>query len=205
MNKTRILSILLVLVMVFGMVPVSAFAAEGGQQTEAASVEAAPYRLKATSGTVTYTDGKECLAGTASIAELYTDDTFKSKVQLAEGVFSADVAMTESGGFRIMFGRSGSRNYYSFRVLKNGTTNLIKTKESQETTLSTQKFTAFTAGQVYNVKAIMRKDGTSLQIDCFLDGQFCFSYTDTAPLTGKYVGVRINTDNAAHSGYFSNF
>ena len=218
MRMTRILSLLLAIVMVLGLLPVAAFATEEAQSasavqavaetgaTEAAvTADTAGFRLKGTSGTVTYADGKECLNGKASIAELYKDDTFESRVLLSEGVFSADVTMTESGGFRLMFGRSGSKNYYSFRVLKNGTANLIKTKENQESTLSTKKFTAFTPGQVYNVKAVMRKAGTSLQIDCFLDGQFCFSYTDTAPLTGKFVGVRINTDNAAHCGYFTNF
>ena len=218
MCKSRILSLLLVLVMVLGMFPVGVFATEETQPamtteaaTETVSVKSAAtavdagYRLKATSGSVSYADGKECLAGKASIAELYKDDSFQSRVLLAEGVFSADVTMTESGGFRIMFRRSGSKNYYSFRVLKNGTTNLIKTQNSKETTLSTKVFSAFTSGQVYNLKAVMRKDGSSLRIDCFLDGQFCFSYTDTSPLTGKYVGVRINTDNAAHNGVFENF
>ena len=150
MCKSRILSLLLVLVMVLGMFPVGVFATEETQPamtteaaTETVSVKSAAtavdagYRLKATSGSVSYADGKECLAGKASIAELYKDDSFQSRVLLAEGVFSADVTMTESGGFRIMFRRSGSKNYYSFRVLKNGTTNLIKTQNSKETTLST--------------------------------------------------------------------
>ena len=86
------------------------------------------YRLKKTLGTVTFADGIECLNGKASIAELYTDSTYGTKIQLEEGVFSADVTMTESGGFRIMFGRTDSKTYYSFRVLQNCTTSLIKTE-----------------------------------------------------------------------------
>ena len=163
------------------------------------------YRLKGTSGTVTFSNGIECLKGTASIAELYTDSTFATKMQLEEGVFSTDVQITESGGFRIMFGRSSYKDYYSFRVLQNGGTHLMKTQNSTETVLQTKTFSAFTPGEVHNVKVIMKKVGTSLQIDCFLDGQFCFSYTDDAPLTGKNVGVRVNTNAAAHCGYFTNF
>ncbi|MBR5569402.1 MAG: glycoside hydrolase family 88 protein [Oscillospiraceae bacterium] len=163
------------------------------------------YRLKGTSGTVTFADGIERLSGKATIAELYANSSFGTRVQLAEGVFSTDVTMPADNGFRLMFGRSGSANYYSFRVLKNGETSLIKTASSKETTLATKTLSAFTAGQVYNVKIVMQKVGTALQIDCFVDGKFCVSYTDESPLTGTYLGVRLNTSATTVYGYFTNF
>ncbi len=179
-----------------------------GTQNASVAITVRPltdYRLKKTSGTVTFTNGIERLSGTASIAELYTDSTFATKIQLEEGVFSADVTMPADNGFRLMFGRSGSANYYSFRVLKTGGTTLLKTASSKETTLATKTLSAFTAGQVYNVKVVMQKVDTALQIDCFVDGKCCVSYTDESPLTGTNVGVRLNTSATTVYGYFTNF
>ena len=50
-----------------------------GTQTASVAITVQPltnYRLKKTSGTVTFMDGIERLIGTASIAELYTDSTY---------------------------------------------------------------------------------------------------------------------------------
>lgn len=179
-----------------------------GTQTASVAITVQPltnYRLKKTSGTVTFMDGIERLSGTASIAELYTDSTYATKIQLEEGVFSADVTMPADNGFRLMFGRSGSANYYSFRVLKTGATTLYKTVSSKDTELAKKTISAFTAGQVYNVKVVMQKVDTGLQIDCFVDGKCCVSYTDESPLTGKNVGVRLNTSATTVYGYFTNF
>ena len=131
-----------------------------GTATDSVDITVRPltdYRLKKTSGTVTFADGIERLSGTVSIAELYTDSSYGTKIQLEEGVFSADVTMPADNGFRLMFGRNGSANYYSFRVLKTGATNLIKTVSNKETTLASKSLSALTAGQVYNVKVVMQK------------------------------------------------
>lgn len=163
------------------------------------------YRLKSTSGTVTFSDGIECLGGTATFAMLYQDNNFGTMIELEEGVFSTDVTMPSSGGFRLMFGRTDSANYYSFRVLQNGWTNIYKTSSGTENQMVTRTLDAFTPGQVYNVKVVMKKDGTSLKIDCFINDEFWGDYTDESPLAGKYVGVRLNTNVSTDCGYFTNF